>query len=127
MESSIRRELNGLIADDTLTLCDLPPTGEAISGRCVYGWKLNQHNEIIRAKSRFVFEDFMPWMGCFFETHAHTPSASIRLLTSVAVRNGVKLSHFDIQHASVEALSKDEVYMEFPPGHGELAGNPYAE
>lgn len=48
---------------------------------------INQHNEILRAKSRSIIEGVD-----YFDTYAPTPSTlSIQLLTGVAVRNSVKL------------------------------------
>lgn len=56
---AMRQEVDGLIVKDTFTLANLPPRGKTICGCCVHEWKVNDHNEIVRAGSRLIMRDFM--------------------------------------------------------------------
>lgn len=116
--------MNGLIANDTFTLADLPPVRKAIPGRWVHKWRVNQHNKVVRANIRLHIKGAMQEQRVgYFDTYASTLSnSSFRLLTGVAAGNRIKLSHFDIQQAFIQALPMKEVCMKLPPGCGESAG-----
>lgn len=61
--------------------------------------------------------------GTYFGMCALTPRvSSTRLQARVAVRNGVKLSHLDIQRAFVQPLLTVDIYMKLFPGCAELSG-----
>lgn len=118
----MKQELHGLMANYTFTFADLPPVRKGITGRWVYRRKVNQHNRVVRATSRLVIKVFVHADGVdCFDTYAPSPIATfIRLVTGVAGKNGVRLSHLDIQKASVQAPLEEEVWVELPSGCAEL-------
>lgn len=81
----------------------LAPGGKNIDASWIHRRKDEENNEVVRVKSCFVMKGFMQEEIDHFDTYAAAPSPAFTCFSAgVAVRNGVKLGHFDNQQANVQ-------------------------
>lgn len=51
-KDAMAKGIDGLVANGTFTVSELPPGRKAIQGRWVFQWKCSEHGEETRAKCR---------------------------------------------------------------------------
>lgn len=77
MELSDETGVGWFDRERTFALSDLLPGTRSLPGRWLYKWKVNKHNEVVRAKSYSVIKSFVQEKEVdYFDTYAPTPSAS---------------------------------------------------
>ncbi|CAN0506022.1 unnamed protein product, partial [Discosporangium mesarthrocarpum] len=115
--------LYSLKSVNAFSLAELPPGRKAVGEKWVFKWKTDEIGIITRAKARLVEKGYneKPEVD-YFEIFAPTPAAStVRLLTGVTNEQRLELIHFDAEQAFLHA-ELDEVFVQFPPGCGDLSG-----
>jgi hypothetical protein len=114
-------ELAALEANNTWTLCVLPPGANLISSRWVYKTKLNERGEVVRYKARFVVKGFsQQWGRDYWETFAPVARLdTIRVIFALVAELDLELHNMDVDNAFVQAELDDEevVYVKQPEGY----------
>ena len=123
-KDAMRREVEGLVNNDTFIVSKLPPGRRPIAAKWVYTWKTNHLGEVVKGKSRLVAKGFMQREGVdFLDTFSPTPvPSSIRMISIAAVQNDWSLSHWDIEQAFVQSKIDRDIFLKLPEGCDELSG-----
>ena len=120
-------ELAALEANNTWTLCVLPPGANLISSRWVYKTKLNERGEVVRYKARFVVKGFsQQWGRDYWETFAPVARLdTIRVIFALVAELDLELHNMDVDNAFVQAELDDEevVYVKQPEGYERRGSN----
>ena len=124
-EAAIKEELDGHDQIGTFTkIKGLPKGRKAVSSKWVFAWKTNEKGLIVGFKARMVARGFSQIPGVdFHHSSSACPSgASIKTMMVVSTEKRKKLVHWDVKQAYVHAKLKEEVYLRFPEGCGNLTG-----
>lgn len=114
--SSMKIEVEELLAQKVWSIKDLPNNRKPIKGRWVYKIKTNSDNSNIRYKSRWVVQGYNQIQGLdYTETFATTSRPeTIKLLLIIAVANNYKILQYDVKNAFVHSEIDEEIYT-IPP------------
>jgi len=117
-KEAIDEELDALNQNDTWELVPLPPDKRSISSKWVFKVKRYPDGRIQRHKARLVARGFAQIEGVdYSETYAPTTRYdTIRVLLSLSVSRGLKISQFDVKTAFLHGELEEEVYMDLPDG-----------
>ena len=113
------QEMMSLISNNTWELVELPPGKKAINSGWVFKVKLNSDGTVERYKSRLVAKGCSQRPGYDY-TEVFAPTfrpASLRLILSLAAREGYKLCSIDISSAFTYGELDEEIYMRQPEGY----------
>ena len=113
---AMREEIDSLQENDTYELVPRPDNVPVIKGRWVFAKKERESKEIFKA--RFVAKGFsqIPYIQ-YNETFSPTAKmTSIRVLSNVAINEGLVIHSMDVKSAYLNAYLDCEVYMEQPQG-----------
>ena len=114
-------EINSLIQHNTFVVVkadELPEGTNLLNGKWVYAEKLNENNEVIQYKARFVacgyaqtqFQDY-------FETKADVAETrTFRLVLAIAALRRMKLAQVDVSSAYLNGDLEETIYMKSPEG-----------
>jgi len=95
-----------------------PEGVKPLKGKWVYKNKLGDQNQLLRRKARFVAKGFLQVHGRdYFDTHSPVSKMkSIKVVLSLAARNGLELHQMDFDTAFLNADVEEDIYMEEPEG-----------
>jgi hypothetical protein len=113
------RELLGIHKHGTFEKVYCPEDRRPITCRWVYDLKRNAKGEIILFKARLVVHGYKQLEGIDFnKTFSSTVQVrTFRVLMSLAVERGLKITQYDISNAFLNGALEEEIYMEWPPGY----------
>jgi hypothetical protein len=112
-------EMMTLISNGTWELVELPPGKKAINSGWVFKIKHNPDGTTERYRSRVVAKGCSQRPG-FDYTEVFAPTfrpASLRLILSLAAKEGYKLRSLDISSAFTYGDLEEEIYMKQPEGY----------
>lgn len=109
-------EIKAIIKNNTWKLVDRPNNETVIGSRMILRNKYNSDGSVQRKKARLVAQGFTQQPGVHFnQTFAPVARlSSIRFLTAIAAKYGMKIKQFDIETAFLNGTLREEVYMETP-------------
>ena len=95
-----------------------------IDAKGVYTWKVDEHEWVVKAKSRLVASGFKQREGVYLsKTFAPAVSSScVRLLSAIACGCNLDLCHFDVDQVFVQPDLEEDVFVRLPKGRGDLSG-----
>ena len=95
-----------------------------IDAKWVYTWHVDEHEWVVKAKSRLVTRGFKQReVVDFGETFAPTVSSScVRLLSAIACECDIDLCHFDVDQAFVRSDLEEDFFLRLPKGCGDFSG-----
>lgn len=121
--TAMKDEINSLKKLNVWEYVDRPDPSKhkVLTGRWVFKCKLGDKNQLLKRKARFVVRGYMQVYGRdFMETHAPVAKMkSILLMLSVTARDDLELHRLDFDTAFLNAVVKEQVYMEQPEGFHE--------
>jgi hypothetical protein len=120
-KASMDEEMASMRKMGVYNLVDLPPGKKAIRAKWVYKAKTDEHNNVLRLKSRIVAKGFMQVHGRDFN-ETHSPVArikSVKLMLSMVARDDLELKQLDFDTAFLNATLTEDIYMEQPEGYQE--------
>lgn len=111
-------EINSLDENNTWTLVDLPAGRKPVKTKWVFKIKRDEAGVVVRHKARLVAKGCSQRYGVdYVETYSpvvrHT---SLRFLTALAVKNGLKIDQMDAVTAFMQGELTEEIYIEQPEG-----------
>jgi hypothetical protein len=94
------------------------PKQNVVGTKWVFHNKQDEHGVVTRNKARLVAKVYSQVKGLNFdETFAPVARLeSIRMLLAYVTHHGFKLYQMDVKSAFLNGPSKEEVYVEQPPG-----------
>lgn len=99
-------------------MADLPPGRKANKTKWVFKLKRDCNGNVIRHKARLVAEGCSQKYGLDYE-ETFSPvvrHTSLRLLTALAVKNGLSIHQMDAITAFMQGDLAEEIYIEQPEG-----------
>lgn len=117
-KNAMLEELKALDECKTWILTELPPGRKPIGSKWVYVLKTDNDGNILRYKARLVAKGFSQREGIdYLETFAPVVRyESVRVLLSIAAKENLEISKFDVKTAFLNGDLQEEIYMELPPG-----------
>ena len=112
---STHQEFNGLLQAGTFAPAPAKQlVANVIDANWVYTWKVDEHERVVKAKSRLVARGFKQREGVdLSETFAPTVSSScVRLLSAIACECDLDISHFDVDQAFVQSGLEEDVFKD---------------
>ena len=112
-------EVKSLTDRKVFTLVKLPKGKKAISTRWVTKIKLDENNQPIRWKARFVVRGFSQIPGVDYNL-TQSPVASwksIRMIMSITAREDHELFQYDYDTAFLNAQLEEDIYVQQPEGY----------
>lgn len=115
-KTSMQKEYDALISNNTWTLCDLPPGQKAIGSKWVFRVKRDKEGNIQKFKSRLVAQGCGQKMGVnYSETFSPVIRyETIRMLFAIAAEKQLCMHQVDISNAYLNGRLQEEVYMRQP-------------
>ena len=116
--NSMHEELHQFIRNDVWELVSRPKSVNVIGTKWIFKNKLDEHNTIIRNKSKLVAQGYTQVEGIDFdETFALVARLeSIRILLAIASHLNFKLYQMDVKSVFLNRTLQEEVYVEQPKG-----------
>lgn len=116
-QKSMQNEFDALQANDTWTLCELPPGHKAIGSKWVYRIKRSKDGDIESFKSRLVAQGCGQQFGVdYWETFSPVIRyETIRMLFAIAAEKQLFVHQVDIANAYLNSKLHEIVYMKQPP------------
>ncbi|KAI7938193.1 hypothetical protein MJO28_015113 [Puccinia striiformis f. sp. tritici] len=113
------KEYQNMKDHDAWTVCLKKAYDSPIASTWAFRKKLGSNNEVIEFKAQICAQGFRQTYG--FDYHAkYAPTgkpASLRLLMSFAVNNGMKIHQLDVRSAFLTCPLEDKVTLLPPPGY----------
>jgi hypothetical protein len=121
---AMKEEFSSLIKNDTWELCELPEGKKVVDTKWVFKTKRDNYGKIVRYKARLVAKGFVQRPGTDYEeTYAPVVRyTSIRFLTALAVRNGMKIHQMDAVTAFLQGEVDKEIFIRQPEGFEDQTG-----
>lgn len=118
---AIESEINSLRDNETWELVELPKGRKAIPCKWIFKIKTNPDGSIDKYKARLVVKGYSQKKDIdFHETFSPVArSSTIRAILSVAAREKLKLSQFDVTTAFLYGTLDEEIYMKPPEGYAD--------
>uniref|UniRef100_A0ABD2WMS0 Integrase catalytic domain-containing protein n=1 Tax=Trichogramma kaykai TaxID=54128 RepID=A0ABD2WMS0_9HYME len=116
--AAMREEMDSLTKNKTWILTEKPHNKKPIDCRWVFRIKEHADGTLERRKARLVIKGFAQKEGIDY-TETFSPVArfeTIRTIISIAAKNNLSLSQFDIKTAFLNGTVKEEIYMKQPEG-----------
>ncbi|KAL7292520.1 hypothetical protein TKK_0014093 [Trichogramma kaykai] len=116
--AAMREEMDSLTKNKTWILTEKPHNKKPIDCRWVFRIKEHADSTLERRKARLVIKGFAQKEGIDY-TETFSPVArfeTIRTIISIAAKNNLSLSQFDIKTAFLNGTVKEEIYMKQPEG-----------
>lgn len=115
---AMTEEFLALLRNNTWTLTLLPPGKNLIVCTWIFRIKKQADGSIARHKARLVAQGFSQEPGFdFHETFSPVVKpTTIRLILSIAVTMGWKITHLDVNNAFLNGDLQEEIYMKQPQG-----------
>jgi len=112
-------ELTALEKNKTWSITPLPHGKHAVGSRWIFKTKFNSDGSINRHKARLAAQGFTQKFGIDYkETFAPIAKiTTVRVLLSVAINNGWKMSQMDVKNTFLHGDLEEEVFMKLLPGH----------
>lgn len=117
-KSAMVRELNSLHENKTWRLVDRPKNRNVVKSKWVFKIKKDENNKIEKFKARVVARGFSQKYGEDFD-QTFSPvvrHSTIRFLIALAAQLNLKIDHFDVETAFLNAELSEEIFMEQPEG-----------
>ena len=121
-EEAMQSEFDGHLKTETFHMVDQKADGQKpVSSKWCFDYKTDKERNITKFKASLVARGFAQIIRYEDYTHSSSPcpSASIKLVLSVANEKELSLRHFDVAQAYIRASLDEEVYMKLPEGGGE--------
>jgi transposase InsO family protein len=117
-EDAAAKELAAHASNGTWDIVELPENRKAIGARWVFKYKLAADGTVERAKARLVAKGFAQREGVdYHEVFAPVLSyRALRVLLALTACCDLELHHMDVETAFLNAIVKEEVYVELPEG-----------
>ena len=118
-EVAMEKEMESLHANEVWNLVELPKDRKAIGSKWVYKIKKSANGVVERHKACLVAQGFSQKYGQDYDK-TFSPVvrfASLRMVTALAVQNGLKLHQMDVITTFLNGELKEEVYMKQPEGY----------
>ncbi|KAJ0577616.1 putative RNA-directed DNA polymerase [Helianthus annuus] len=115
---AMRAEIESINKNNTWSLTELPRGAKAIGLKWVFKVKRNADDSLNKHKARLVAKGYVQQPGVDFD-EVFAPVArleTIRLLLSLAAKEGWELHHLDVKSAFLHGELKEEVYVVQPEG-----------
>ena len=114
----MREEIEELERQGIWELVDLPHNRQALGGRWVYKKKINNTNDTIKYKSRWVVQgfnqvEFLDYMETFSTV---CRPETYRIAFVLTISNGWLILQYDVKNAFVHADIDEEIYVQLPTG-----------
>lgn len=118
-------ELESLIKQGVFTVVERQPDTRCIGGKWVFNIKLDEDNNPVRYKGRYVARGFSQVPGVDYQdTSAPVVSKdAVRVGFAIAASAGFELQQFDIETAYLHATLEEQLYTEVPDGLLELCAD----
>lgn len=118
-QEAINSEINSLEENETWELVELPKGRKAIPCKWLFKIKTNADGTLDKYKARLVIKGYSQKEGLdFYETFSPVArSSTIRALLSVAAKEKMSLSQFDVSTAFLYGKLDEEIYMKPPEGY----------
>jgi transposase len=117
-------EMSSLMENGTWTLVNKPRDRPIVNSKWVYKIKLKADSTINRYKARLVAKGYSQQQGIDYD-ETFSPVVrfdTIRMLLSIAARENLILSQFDVKTAFLYGDLEDEIYMQQPEGFNDGSG-----
>ncbi|CAB1111877.1 unnamed protein product [Ectocarpus sp. CCAP 1310/34] len=124
-EAAMKKEIDGHDKTETFTKAkELPEGRKAIGSKWVFSWKTNEEGLIVDFKARMVARGFsqIPGIDSHHSSSACPSAASIKTVIAVVTEKGKKLARWDVKQAYIHAKLKEQIYLRFPEGCGNMSG-----
>lgn len=114
--SAMINEVKSILKNDTFEVVNRPISQECIGSRFVLTNKYNQDGSFLKNKARLVAKGYNQKPGIDFrETFAPVARiGSIRVMSSLAAKLGVKIHQLDVTSAYLNGQLNEEIFMECP-------------
>jgi hypothetical protein len=110
-------EYEALLANNTWTLCPIPPHRRIIHNKWVFQLKQNPDGSIECHKARLVAKGFDQHGVDYIETFSPViKPATVRVLLALAVQFQWPIQQLDISNAFLHGHIQEEVFMDQPQG-----------
>ena len=116
-KNSMQREYDSILSMDVWDLVSPPVNRKIVPCKWVFKKKTDSDGNVIQYKSRLVAQGFSQVPGLDY-AETFSPVArfeSVRTLTAMAVKFGLKLHHMDVSSAFLNGDLEEEIYMKQPP------------
>src|SRR5690349_15934286 len=115
----MQQERDQLLANEVYELIDehqLPAGRKPLKSKWVYKVKTSEDGNFTSRKSRITAKGFIEKPGVdFFEIfHPVGKGQTFRLMIASAAQDGGSLHHINIKGAFLQAVLKEEIYIELP-------------
>jgi len=111
--NSMHEELHQFVQNDVWELAPTPKGVNVIGTKWIFKNKADEHETVIRNKSRLVAQGYTQVGVDFDETFAPIARLeSIRILLAIAFHLNFKLYQMDIKNAFLNGMLQEEVYVE---------------
>ena len=114
-------EIQSLKENNTWKLVKLPNGKKAMKCKWVFKKKINSQGKVVRFKARLCAKGYTQQEGVdYFETFAPVMKyKSMRIILAIVAKLDYEFKQLDVLTAFLNALMKEEVYMEQPEGYEE--------
>jgi hypothetical protein len=117
-QKAMQEEIDSIEENETWSLVDLPAGFKTIGLKRVYKVKRDEHGAIVMYKARLVAKGYVKRPGTDLE-EVYAPVSrleSVRLLLSIATKEGWEVDHMDVKSAFLNGNLVEEVYVAQPAG-----------
>lgn len=121
---AMKEEMKSLNENETWKMVPLPKGRKAISCKWIYKIKRNPDGSVERYKARLVIKGYSQKKGVdYYETFSPVAKMStIRTILSIAARDNMHLSQFDVSTAFLYGSIDEEIFMKPPEGYNDNTG-----
>ena len=118
-KSAMQKEINSLCTNETWDVVELPEGERVVGARWVYTVKLDNHNNVVKYKARYVAKGY--GQRCVIDyDQTFTPTArlsTIRVLLQMCVQYDLTILHqMDVSSVYLNAHIDVDLYIEQPKG-----------
>ena len=118
-KSAMQKEINSLCTNETWDVVELPEGERVVGARWVYTVKLDNHNNVVKYKARYVAKGYVQRWGIDYD-QSFAPTArlsTIRVLLQMCVQYDLTILHqIDVSSAYLNADIDVDLYIEQPKG-----------
>ena len=117
-QRAMKEEMDSIVSNNTLKMCELPKGQKPIGLKWIYKLKKDSSRNVVKHKARLVAKGYVQRQGIDFD-EVFAPVArmeTVRLLLALAANEGWEIHHMDVKSAFLNGELEEEVYVAQPSG-----------